>query len=186
MSAYVSKKYSWRPGYGYSVKPQIVGEVLEEIEARDGRVTSEAFLDESRDEECPTHDMFEWDDEIAAEKYRLNVAAKIINQLAVEIVYEEPETFEVTTEVKEGQPADYDRSRSVYARSAYINVNPDTSAKAKSHFIDIHTAMTHDDTREIVLNNAIRELKSFESKYAQLSELGGVFAEIDKLIEGKE
>lgn len=66
----VYKKYSYKHGKT-GASAQTVGETLERIEKRDGAVTKEAFLEESRPEDSPTHAMFEWNDGIAAEKYRL-------------------------------------------------------------------------------------------------------------------
>ena len=60
------KKYSWRAGK--SVSAQVAGEVMEMIEKRDGELTKEAFLEESRPEDSPTHGLFEWDDAVASEK----------------------------------------------------------------------------------------------------------------------
>ena len=92
-------KYSWRGGFAYKVPASTVGSALESIEARDGNVTSQSFLEYSRPEDSATHSMFEWDDTIAAEKYRLRQAGAIINQLEVKIEFENSPTHEAEIKV---------------------------------------------------------------------------------------
>ena len=75
------KEYSWKVSHG--VPAQIAGEVMEKIEQRDGKLTKEAFLEESRPVDSPTHSCFEWDDGIAAEKFRLEQARHTINDIQV-------------------------------------------------------------------------------------------------------
>ena len=81
-------KYSWRSGYRPRVSADIVGEVLSNLKeaSESGTVNAEALLEYSRPEESETHDLFEWNDGIAAEKWRLYQSGRIINQLEVELV----------------------------------------------------------------------------------------------------
>ena len=152
MSAFESK-YSWRKGYKYKVDANVVGKVLEKIERRNGSVTTKAFLEESRSKKCPTHFMFEWDDTIAAEKYRLSQAAMIINQIEC-----------VVEGVSDPVPA-------------FVNVKV-KSVKKSAVFINIETAIADDEMRAQLLQNALRELKAFEKKYQGLQELDFVYQAI--------
>lgn len=49
---------------------------------------------------------------------------------------------------------------------------------AQGRYINIADAMTDQETREIVLTRAMRELETFRQKYSDLSELADVFAAI--------
>lgn len=158
---FLSKTYSWGSGVQYSVPADIVGQSLEAIEARDGNVTKEAFLEESRPEDAPTHSLFEWNDSVAAEKYRLEQSRKVINNLVVTVHTE-----------KQEEPI---------TAKALVNVEPEAHKHAS--FISITTAMSSTDTAEIVLRHALEELETFESKYRSLKELAHVFAAIDELKE---
>lgn len=60
-------------------------ETLLNIRARRGVLTPRVVLDEARDEAHPLHDRFEWDDGVAAEKYRLDQAHELIR--SVRVVY---------------------------------------------------------------------------------------------------
>ena len=86
MPAYTNK-YSYRNGFNFKVSAQVVGDTLEEI-AKTGEITSAKFLDVSRPEDAPTHNLFEWDDSTAAERYRLQQATIAINSIEVQIVDE--------------------------------------------------------------------------------------------------
>lgn len=159
-------KYSWRGGFAYKVPASIVGTALESIEARDGSVTSQSFLEYSRPEESETHSMFEWDDTIAAEKYRLRQAGAIINQLEVKLEFENSPTHEA--EIK------------VVPIKAFMNV----SAKAPTEagvFVNAVTVQQEDEYRKTVLQNALSELRAFQRKYSNFSEFSKVFDAIKEI-----
>ena len=165
MSAYVSK-YSWRSGYSYKTSADVVGKVLTEIEERDGAVTSRAFLEYSRHEESETHDMFEWDDSIAAEKYRLAQSGRIINQLQVEVVYVGDRTpREIDIEVT--------RTEAPRKVSAFVNTAP-RSTRGFSVFNNIRDAMSDENKSRQVMMNALADLKAFEERYSTYKELHDV------------
>ena len=175
MSAYVSK-YSWRNGYSHKVSADVVGSVLEKIEKSDGMVTSKSFLDYSRPEDSETHSMFEWDDSVAAEKYRLSQSGKIINQLSVEVIYEESVPADISINVEEQVPA---KRQFV---SAFVNVER-KSIKQSAVFMNVQEALRNEHTREMVLENAKSELESFKRKYGNLVELSEVIKAIDEFVD---
>ena len=177
MAAYTSK-YSWKPGYSYKVSAQTVGEALETIESQEGAVSSRAFLDYSRPEEAETHGLFEWDDSIAAEKYRMHQAGCIINQLSVQIVYEDSKPEEVHAEIRQEEY----RPDVATPITAYVNVSPKT-VKGAAEFRNITAAMENEDTRRQVLMNALQELRAFEKKYQMYKEFAKVFAAIEEAEE---
>lgn len=149
------KKYSWR--HGKSVPAQVAGEVMEMIEKRDGVLTKESFLNESRPEESPTHRLFEWDDTVAAEKFRLEQSRYCIQDIVV-------------TVVKNNEP------KKVHA---FVNV---TQGKEKSAiYSNIEIAMSDDVKRHAVLQNALSELRTFEEKYSAYVELADVFIAAHKV-----
>lgn len=170
MSAYVSK-YSWKSGYKYKTSADVVGKVLTEIEERDGSVTSKSFLEYSRPEDSETHDMFEWDDTIAAEKYRLAQSGRIINQLQIEVVYSgDSSPREVEVEVN--------RTEQFKIVNAFVNVVPKT-VRGSAVFNNTISALRDKTKREQVLRNALSELETFKNKYESFEELSDVIAAID-------
>lgn len=153
-----SNKYSYRQGFQFKVPAQIVGETLNKI-AETGSVTSQALLDVSRPISAPTHNLFEWDDTIAAERYRLQQATVAINAIEIEIV---------------------DGSNTKVPQVAFINVTKKAPKRAGS-FVPIDIALSNSNMRETILANALSELKSFSRKYQNLKELADVFAAIKEV-----
>lgn len=151
---YRKNEYEYGGGWHPNVDANTVGEALERIEAEHGVVTSELFLEESRPENAPTHDVFEWDDSAAAEKYRLHQSSMTINNLRVVIRNDS---------VQEGQ------------RKAFVNI----SVEQKANYLNVVDALSKPETREIVLERAVRELEQFKNKYDSLSELAAIFTAIE-------
>jgi hypothetical protein len=71
--------YGYRSGRSVkNVSPQAVGETLERLRAESGQLTAGGVLEAARNPESPLHPAFEWDDEAAAEQYRLSQARRLI------------------------------------------------------------------------------------------------------------
>lgn len=157
-------KYS---GFNFKLPAQTVGEKLEEVERKYGSVTSANFLNESRPEDSSTHSLFEWDDSIAAEEWRLHTAKKIIG--SVKIVVPTPTNPEQSVIVRAWVNKEVDDNRT---KAAYVSF---------SRAMDMGQENTY---RAIVISNAKRELAEFANKYRTYVEFAGVIAEIDKLKEG--
>lgn len=151
------KKYSWRTTVA-GCSAQVAGEMMEFLEKRDGEVTKESLLEASRPEDSPTHGAFEWDDSVAAEKYRLRQANFMINQLEVHIQSED------SAPVKE---------------RAYLNVVEGKNNPGR--FIGVEIALSDAEMRDVVLQNALAELVAFKNKYERLIELAEIFSAIDRL-----
>ena len=134
------------------------GAELERIEHKYGQVSPKLVLNESRKETAPLHKVFEWNDSVAAEKYRLQQAGGIINNLVV-----------VLDEYEHKEPV-----------RAFVNVTNNAPTRS-GEFISVVSAMQSEETRKVVLQNALRELKEFQKKYKDLGELAGIFNEIKKL-----
>ena len=78
--SYVYKKTAFvRRG----VKAQDAGEELERISKEHGEVTPPLVVDEARPEESPIHEVFEWDDYVAAESHREHQARQLIRSIQV-------------------------------------------------------------------------------------------------------
>lgn len=155
------RDYEYRDGWHPSVDANIVGSMMEQIEDTHGSVTSELFLEASRSEDSPTHAVFEWNDGVAAEKYRLHQAARTICAIRV-----------VVKEVSEKYPE-------IKPPRAYVNVTEDDTKRAQ--YINVVDALSNEETRYAVLKRALRELQVFQEKYSSLSELTEVFAAIDRI-----
>ena len=117
--------------------------------AKDGRLTAANLVDDSRPEDAPLHNEFTWDDSLAAESWRRQEAMQIINGIEIRIENSAPVQAFVKLTRAE---TDY-RPTSILIRQA--------------------------DTREQLIENALRELKGIQRKYSALKELADVFTAIE-------
>ena len=147
-------------GRQWGVSAQIAGEELEKIEARDGGITPGAVVDAARPEGSKLHNVFEWDDEKAAEQYRLTQASTLIRCIVVK-----PEEKDIKEPVR-----------------MFVNCNPtDDGQKKTGSYINFRSAFEDPDSRAVILANAKHELHMFRNKYNRLKELAKVFDAIDEL-----
>lgn len=75
-------RHVWAEGSRMTGDAELAAKVCDELEEK-GTFSAETLVDVSRDENAPLHDMFEWNDTIAAEKYRIEQAKKIIRSIVV-------------------------------------------------------------------------------------------------------
>ena len=142
--------YQWKASSFVAGDAQKAGEVCEMLERR-GNLTPKALVDESRDEKAPLHGMFEWDDELAAEKYREHQAGQIIR--SIEVVAK-----------SDSKPV-----------RAFVSLRVGGSDRA---YMSTEVALSRPDSRESVLKEALFELRAFERKYSRFEELADVIAAI--------
>ena len=103
------------------------------------------------------HELFEWDDKVAGEQWRLQQAKVVLSCL------------KVTMKTEDDQPPKKVR--------AFINTNPERS---KGVYMNIEDALSNEESRAGVLIRARRELNSFLDKYSDIDELKDVIKTIKK------
>lgn len=168
------KRYTWN-NVNRSVPADVVGRTLERLEAENGYVDRKLFLDASRPEDSATHALFEWDDAVAAERYRLGQSRNIINDLAVVVVECEKDDVQYSIAIEPNVAEEIAGQQ----LAAYVNCGD--SRQSKVRYTNTLRAMSSVEGRLNVLRHAIAELRMFQRKYNAYSELSGVFAEIDLL-----
>lgn len=113
------------------------------------QITPKAILDFARDENSELHKCFEWDNDLAAEKYRTIQAGNVIRMLYVEPKSEDAPPVRVLSRT----------SNTVYQPT--------------------RTFLKNQNEYEDLLKRALSELESFRLKYKTLSELEQLFEQID-------
>lgn len=124
--------------------------VADEIGNR--KVTPQEVLEIARNENTELHKCFEWDNDVAAEKYRLMQAQRIIINLVFSKTDNEQEDircFQITTERNTYQPA--------------------------------QQFLVQQDEYQALLKRAKAELEAFRRRYASLTELEEVLKAIEAL-----
>lgn len=117
-----------------------------------GQITPQEVLEKARDVNSELHKCFEWDDTIAAEKYRLQQARSIIINLVYSQKKEEEQPvrcFSLTSKVSTYQPT--------------------------------QQFLVQEDEYQTLLKRALAELEAFKKKYHTLTELEAVFEAIETL-----
>lgn len=138
--------FEWKPGSRFKVDANTAGAVCEQLEAA-GNLTAKSLLDVSRPESAPLHSEFEWNDTVAAERYREDQARNIIRHLVVRLD-ERPDTpVRGFFRIEQREPR-------------YTNVN---------------AILTQCDLRAELLRQALEEMAAFQRKYGTLAELAGIF-----------
>lgn len=141
---------TWRPGFGlFKADAQ---KVAEEIMSLGDDVKPEQIVERAKDVGSELHKCFEWDNEKAAEKFRLSQARQIIHHLVIKDSVDKPDSAPIRlmhkTDDAEG-----------YKPFSLIMKDPDEYSK--------------------LLNRAMAELRAFKAKYHSLSELDAIMALID-------
>lgn len=88
-----------KKGYWLKTKPQIVGEICQKLE-EEGRLTPKELVNVSRDVNAPLHNEFEWNDGVAAERYREYQAGRIIQSVAIKVTTIPSETTKLDLTIK--------------------------------------------------------------------------------------
>ena len=92
----MKKVYKAREGAPFQKEEVvIIGQALEDIEKKEGKITPQSFIDVSKAKSSPTHHLFEWDTTRAAEQYRLHQARDIINHVDVIVISEQHEPIQI-------------------------------------------------------------------------------------------
>ena len=145
--------YEWKTGSRHKVPAAVAAEVMDRL-AEENRLNAPDLVEESRPEDAPLHSEFEWDDSIAAEKWREEQAGALIRHLVVRIEANEQE----------------------YPTRQYFMVQ-----KEANTYEPIQVILRDEDKTAMLLEQAKRELQAFRSKYAGLKELSEVIKAIDQV-----
>ena len=143
-------------------KAQLLGQVLESLGTDFQPVD---IVNAARPKRSPIHSLFEWDNTVAAEKYRVFQARNHTNRLEIVIT------------------SDGDEQKTKAFHSIVITESDDTTKRAYSQMA---TIMDNKDLRKQVVANALSELNRWKSKYAEYKQIfSGVFQSIEKANQRK-
>lgn len=152
------KAYEWKGFYSHKVSADVAGRVMEELENTVG-LTPKNLVEVSRPENAPLHEEFEWDDSIAAEKYRETQASGMIRNITIKV-----ENAQQTKQVR-----------------AFVTLANNQSGPKS--YESIGNVMSCQIKREKLIDNALRELRAFRNKYKQYTELADLIAVFDDMME---
>ena len=162
----VYDEYRWKDGFVAvgGVEAQDVGERLHDLEKEHGGITPEIIIGDAVSENSVMHPMFEWNNDKAANHWRVNQARKIIQYI-------------ITIE-KSGMPE---------VRTYVSIVAPDDSVLDRNRiYISSRVAMADKLTRKQVLQDAWNGILRWRERYKAYKELGALCEAIDKESRNKK
>lgn len=119
----------------------------------------------ARDPGSVLHDEFEWDDDAAAENYRLVQAGALIRRVKFTLVRQDAQTKQLqiqTTRAFQSRP----------------------SQRVKdAGYEPVEEIMADQEKRNELIDQVLRELKAYRKRYADLMALSGVWQAIDDAID---
>lgn len=147
------KEYSWKVAGFIKADANKVGAELEIIEKNED-LTAEAVLKYARSHtNSELYGAFEWDDAIAGEKYRRDVASRIISSIRVEIIED-------------------DKKKTNKPIKAFVQ-----TARLQK-FEPIEVFVQDLDKYQMLLEKAYRELNTVKDKYTELTEIQELLKDI--------
>ena len=147
---------TWRPDMASLYKNVDAQKVAEEIVAIGEEVTPEDVVNEARDPETELHKCFEWDNDIAAEKWRKQQARQIFCNLVIKRV-----------DVEEDKPQEPIRF--------FYNTEGKSYKTAEKIF-------SQPSEYEKLLQQAKADALAYQRKYSSLLELEEIMIAINKLV----
>lgn len=149
-------KLDWKDGFGSLYKGVKAEDVVAELsKINSDAITPEQVLDAARDENSLLHQFFEWDDSVAAEKYRKSQA----QQMLLKITY--------VTDDEDTKPKRY-----------FHNISYSTGEYHPVEFI-----FKHEDAYEMLKKRAIDYLRVAQNKFAEVKELQAVWDAIQQVLD---
>lgn len=152
--------YRWKPFSQTGLPAQVVGEEFERIQRlHGGQLVASAVVMNAQLPGSPLHPAFEWDNLEAAHQHRLSQARYLIRSLTTVV-----ETPSSPVEVR-----------------AYVSIDRDEGAD----YLPVLTVMNDRGLRAVLLTQALRDLESFERRYAAFEELAEIFVASAKVRAAK-
>lgn len=168
-------EYKYRVNGINKVPASIAGKVCNDLKNSKKGLTPETLVEASRPENSPLHPEFQWDDSIAAEKYRCYQARKLIQNVVV--VKVEEEVSEKTVNIFEN----YERTETSTDNRNFQREFVSTGER-NHKYVTIDDALANEQWRASLLEAARRDMKAFISKYRMLNELSNLIVEMNNIL----
>ena len=155
-------EYIPRPGF-HITKEQAAryGKALAELRDELGhKATTQETLDAARPEDSPLHDYFDWDNESAAESYRMEQARVLSRSIFVRVVVQE---------------------QVVEMRQAFSVKVARKDGSVIRGYVGAQRVLATPELRKQVLQDALQRAKRWREDYKTYKELGPIFEAIDRV-----
>lgn len=152
--------FSWRHKFlSHGIDVAKAQKEFERIKRLYGKLTAKNVLEASRPKKSLLHNCFEWNDGIAAEKYRLQQARVLINNVQVSIVSSGGDTLDIP----------------------FYEVVKDK--KGKRNYVDVSSIVNNTSYSDQIRSKAKSELHYWKNKYEIFTELRKAIVKVDAALE---
>jgi hypothetical protein len=157
--------HRWRNGYRIAyldkVEPEIFALRMESLKERTGeQITSAAVVQEARPDGSDIHGLFEWDDSVAADEYRLCQARNALNSLRV-------------VRITDGQQTE--------ERIAYVHIKE--PEEGRHVYVSSEIVAQRVDYQDQAVEEALRYLKGFQRRYKHLRALEPLIDAVEQAMD---
>lgn len=129
--------YSWKIPGVHKVAPDVAAGVFDEL-SKQGELTKKKLVEVSRADDAPLHNEFEWDDTIAAERYRESQAGDMLKHLIIS----------------------HDDKPEELPQRVFFNIQAEGQTYER-----IDTIIQRQRSKEALVKQCLRDLISFKMKY---------------------
>ena len=149
----MTKKYRAKKGAWFGKeKAQIYGERLEELGKKEN-ITAEVVVEDAKSISSPLHEVFDWDDKVEANQWRLHKARMLINHIEVEIIT---------------------------SNEAPRYVQANISLASQEGYMSATKVLSNTEYRMEWIRQALEEADLWQTRYHDYKELSAIFSAIDK------
>lgn len=173
--------YKYRGGYNSKVSADVAGPVCQKL--HDAQIlTPENLVNEARAETSPLHSAFEWNDSVAAEKYRCEQARLMIaNIIWVKSDIQTERRLKLIDANKfdnvETEEASSEKEANFSEERAFVS-----TGEQNHRYVPIAVALTNEEWRRNLLKSAKRDMNSFITKYHRLEELDKIINDMNDFL----
>lgn len=143
--------------------PEVISEILEVQETKG--LTAKNLLNKAKSKKSKLHNLFNWNNDSAAELWRLQQARILINKVEVIIKDKKMFAFENVNVVVNGVES--------------VNFNEDYSYKRE--YKPIGEILSSENLREQLISRAISEVDYWKNRYLEINEFYPIFDSIEKV-----
>lgn len=142
--------------------PEVIEEVLE-VQKKFG-LTAENLLKKASKKSSSLYEFFDWDNSFAGEKWRLQQARGVINEIKIIVEDKEIYAFEsVRIEIEDKKPK-----------------NPITKGFNTREYMPIIEIMNNEEYRKQLVQRALAEAVYWKTRHSELIELSPIFSLISE------
>lgn len=168
-------EYKYKTGAIHRVPASIAGPICQKL--HDNNVlTPKNLVEEARPEDSPLHPEFDWDDTVAAEKWREEQARQVIKTI---ILYESDMQTEREITLEEIKDNDIIDTDNVFKSEDRAFVS---TGERNHRYVPIAVALTNEEWKENLLKAAKRDMQAFVTKYHRLTELSNIINDINNFL----